>query len=170
MLEEIQGKLRATGADVRWVAVSSIHLTMKFLGEIDPAILPQLTESLRGASASEPGFSLRLHGLGGFPSLRNPRIIWCGLEGETPQLQQLQTKVEQVCSHLGFAPKQREFHPHLTLGRVQGRRNLQPLLDCIKIGGEQECTFGVNNYNIYKSTLTPRGAIYSILESIPLRT
>lgn len=169
MLEQIQGRLRAAGADVRWVSISSIHLTLKFLGEIDPVILPQLTESLRGASAPEPGFSLRLRGLGGFPNLRNPRIIWCGVEGEIAQLQQLQTKVEQACSHLGFAPEQREFHPHLTLGRVQGKRNLQPLLDYIKIGCELECTFNADSYNVYQSTLTPRGAIYSILESIPLR-
>lgn len=169
MLEELQGQLRVTGADVRWVAVSSIHLTLKFLGEIDPAILPQLTDSLRAASALEPGFSLRVNGLGSFPNLRNPRVIWCGVEGETQRLQQLQVRVEQACSHLGFAPELRDFHPHLTLGRVQGKRNLQRLLDCIRIGSELECTFSADHYDVYKSTLTPRGAIYNILETIPLR-
>jgi 2'-5' RNA ligase len=170
MLDEIEGKLRVTAADVRWVAVSSIHLTLKFLGEIDPAILPQLTDSLHAACTSEPAFSLCVRGLGAFPNLHNPRVIWCGVEGEVPRLLQLQLKVEQACSQLGFAPEERSFHPHLTLGRVQGKRNLQRLLDCIKIGSELECTIKADHFNVYKSTLTPRGAIYDILDTIPLRT
>ena len=170
MLEELQKKLRATGAEARWAAVSSIHLTLKFLGEIDPAVLPKLTESIRAASETEASFSLRLHGLGAFPDLRNPRVIWCGVEGDTHRLQQLQMKVEQACSDLGFPGEERGFHPHLTMGRMKGKKNLQRLLEYIKIGSELECTFDACRYNIYKSTLTPRGAIYDILESIPLRT
>jgi 2'-5' RNA ligase len=122
------------------------------------------------ATGTPTGFSLRVHGLGCFPNLHNPRVVWCGVDGEIRQLEQLRFKVEQACSRFGFAPEERGFQPHLTLGRVQGKRNLQPLLDCIKIGSELECSFGVDHYDVYKSTLTPRGAVYSILETIPLRT
>ncbi len=170
MLQENQGKLRATGADVRWVAVSSIHLTLKFLGEVDSEMIPRLSDLLRSAAANQAGFSLRVHGLGCFPNMHSPRVIWCGVDGEIQRLQQLQSEVEQACSSLGFAPEERGFHPHLTLGRVQGKRNLQSLLDCIRIGSELECTISVDHYNVYKSTLTPRGAVYSILEAISLRT
>ena len=77
LLSELQSEMRALDADVRWTAVPSIHLTLKFLGEIDPGILPGLSAALRSATASSPSFGLSLRGLGGFPNLRNPRVIWC---------------------------------------------------------------------------------------------
>jgi 2'-5' RNA ligase len=170
VLEEIQSRLRSSGADVRWVAPSSIHITLKFLGEIDPALVPRLAEALRSESAMQTKFSLRLQGLGGFPNLGSPRVIWCGLEGEVRQLQQLQARVEQACASLGFAPEGRGFQPHLTLGRVQGKRNLQHLLDYIRMGFAEVCAIQVDTYHVYKSTLSPRGAIYGVLETIRLRS
>ena len=168
MLEQMQAKLRTTGADVRWVAVSSIHLTLKFLGEIEPDVLPPLPEALRTASMGESGFSLLLRGLGAFPNLHGPRVVWCAVEGDTERLKRLQERVEQACAKFGFAPEGREFHPHLTLGRVQGKRNLQHLLEYIKVGSDLESAFAVDRYHVYKSTLTPKGAIYNVLETIPL--
>lgn len=167
LLAELQGKMRPLGADVRWVAVPSIHLTLKFLGEIDPALVPKLADSLKN-SAGELPFKLHLHGLGGFPGLRSPRVIWCGIEGDTDRLIVLQEKVERACADLGFPPENRPFHPHLTLGRVQGKRNLQLLLDYIKIASDFEQVFDVDRYHLYKSVLTPRGAIYTILDTIGL--
>jgi RNA 2',3'-cyclic 3'-phosphodiesterase len=168
LLAELQGKMRPLGADVRWVAVSSIHLTLKFLGEIDPALVPQLVASLRGSASGEPAFKLSLTGLGGFPSLRNPRVIWCGLAGDTERLGALQSKVEKTCSDLGFPPEAREFHPHLTLGRVQGKRNLQSVLDYIKIAPAFEQAFDADCFHLYKSVLSPRGATYTVLDTIEL--
>ena len=168
MLEQMQHALRAFRADVRWVAIPSIHLTLKFLGEADPAIIPALTEALDRVSRSEQTFGLRLHGLGCFPNEGNPRVIWCGLSGDIGNLSQLHQKVETVCMEFGFAPENRAFHPHLTLGRVNGKRNLQPLLDCIKIGSDLECSFTAGHYNIYQSTLKPQGAIYTVLKTIAL--
>lgn len=168
LLSDLQGRMRPLGADVRWVATSSIHLTLKFLGEIDPARVPQLVDSLRNCSSGIFRFKLRLHGLGGFPNLRSPRVIWCGLEGDTDKLLLLQESVEKACADLGFPPETRPFHPHLTLGRVQGKRNLQQLLDYIKIAPDFEQGFDADRYHLYKSVLTPRGAIYTILDTIEL--
>jgi 2'-5' RNA ligase len=95
-------------------------------------------------------------------------VIWCGIEGETERLSELFQRVETACVSLGFAAEARDFHPHLTLGRVKGKRNLQLLRDCIKIGSDLECKFRVDHFNIYKSTLTPRGAEYTVLERIML--
>jgi 2'-5' RNA ligase len=170
MLAAIQDKLRSFNADIRWASVSSIHLTLKFLGEMDPVLLPQLSERLRQSSALQPAFDLRVRGLGGFPNLRSPRVVWCGLEGETDRLGKLQEVVEQACEPLGFPREARDFHPHLTLGRVQGKRNLQPLLDYIKIGSDLESSLTAREFNIYKSVLTPRGAIYTVLDTIRLST
>jgi 2'-5' RNA ligase len=168
MLEQMQQNLREYDADVRWVAISSIHLTLKFLGEVEPGLIENLSESLEKASVSEGSLALRLHGLGCFPNQKSPRVIWCGIEGNTDGLARLQQKVEAVCQQFGFAPEDRPFRPHLTLGRVKGKRNLQPLLDCIKIGAEQECSFDADRYNVYKSTLKPNGAVYSVLKTITL--
>jgi 2'-5' RNA ligase len=166
MLEQMQQDLRKFEADVRWVAIPSIHLTLKFLGEVEPALISNLSESLEKVSVSAGSLALRLYGLGCFPNQRSPRVIWCRIDGDTDGLAGLQQKVEAVCQEFGFAPENRPFRPHLTLGRVNGKRNLQSLLDCIKIGSELECSFVADHYNIYKSTLKPHGAVYSVLKRI----
>ena len=169
MLDEMQQGLRSYGAEVGWVAIPSIHLTLKFLGEADPAAIPKLAESLESAAGSLRSFSLRLHGLGCFPNMRNPRVIWCGIDGETDALSQLQKEVEAVCETSGFPPENRAFQPHLTLGRVKGKRNLQPLVDCIKLGSALERSFKADHFNIYRSILKPQGAVYAVLQTIALR-
>ncbi len=166
-LEKIQLPMRSLGADVRWTSIASIHLTLKFLGEIEPSLIPVLASALRSVSASS--FALCIRGLGAFPNLHNPRVIWCGIEGDVRNLESLQADVEASCESLGLEREARPFHPHLTLGRVNGKRNLQPVLDYIRIGTELESAFAANCVNIYKSVLTPRGAIYTVLESIPLK-
>ena len=165
-IEKIQRPMRPLGADVRWTAITSIHLTLKFLGEIESTLVPDLTSALRAIAAAP--FALRIRGLGAFPNLHNPRVIWCGIEGEVEKLASLQAQAEDACWNLGFEREKRVFHPHLTLGRVNGKRNLQPLLDYIKIGTELESAFVAHCINIYKSVLTPRGAIYTVLESVAL--
>ncbi len=154
-LGEMQKNLRSFRADVRWTAIPSIHLTVKFLGEIQPAALPGLAESLRSAASPEPSFTLCIRGLGAFPDLRNPRVIWCGLAGDLTRLTALQEKVESACLAAGFPREDRSFHPHLTLGRVSGKSNLKPLVDYIKIGSELELTVAVKEFNIYQSILRP---------------
>jgi RNA 2',3'-cyclic 3'-phosphodiesterase len=168
MLDRMQLHLRQCAAEVRWISGPSIHLTLKFLGEIDPSIIPRLAESLRDVSKSEQSLSLQLHGLGAFPNLKNPRVIWCGIHGDLEELGRLQKKVEKVCADSGFPPEERSFQPHLTLGRVKGKRNIQSLMDCIKIGSDLESSFRADQFNIYRSVLNPQGAVYSILESISL--
>ncbi len=168
LLAGMQQELKAAEAEVRWTAAKSIHLTLKFLGEVEPAEIPRMAGLLREACRRLAPFGLSLRGLGAFPGLRNPRVVWCGVEGGLAALGELQRRVEGVCEGLGFAREQRGFSPHLTLGRVKGRRNLHRLADCIKIGSPREQSFEVNAFHIYRSTLTPQGALYDILETIDL--
>jgi len=168
MLGKLQDNLRACRADVRYVKPVSIHLTLKFLGEVDPEIVPELATSLENAIQTQDGFNLLLGGLGCFPNHRSPRIIWCGIEAETENLLRLQQQVEATCEAHGFPAEDRVFHPHLTLGRVKGKRNLQALSDCIKMGSDLECRLRVDHFNIYQSTLKPQGAVYTVLKTIPL--
>jgi RNA 2',3'-cyclic 3'-phosphodiesterase len=168
LLEELQTGMRQTGADVRWTAIRSIHLTLKFLGEIDAELVPELGAKLRADLPAQP-FPLRVGGVGGFPNLRSPRVIWCGIQGDLDALGRLQARVEETCAVLGFAPEDRAFQPHLTLGRVQGKRNLQSLLDYIKIGSVLEHGFTVDRFNVYKSVLTPKGPLYTVLDTVELK-
>jgi 2'-5' RNA ligase len=96
-------------------------------------------------------------------------VIWCGVDGELPALAGLQERVEQACVESGFPPEDRPFHPHLTLGRVRGKRNLQPLLDYIKIGSARECPFVVGAFQVYESVLKPAGAVYAVRETLELK-
>jgi 2'-5' RNA ligase len=169
-LEETQRQLRRTNAEARWVAISSIHLTLKFLGETPEEMIPQLAESIEEAARETASFELRTQELGCFPNERNPRVIWRGLGGETNALAQLQEKIEAACSAYGFAPEDREFRPHLTLGRVNGKRNLQQLIDCIKMGAGLEQSFLADRLNIYRSVLKPQGAAYTVLKTINLKS
>jgi 2'-5' RNA ligase len=167
MLEELQRPMLDLGADVRWTPIESVHLTVKFLGEIEHSVLPPLTDAIRRVAADSGRFSVRLHGVGAFPNLRAPNILWCGIQGDMERLQALQQGVESACAKLGFPPEERPFAPHLTLGRVRSRRNLRPLLNCIRINSLLECVTGIERINLYQSSLSPRGAIHTILESFP---
>jgi RNA 2',3'-cyclic 3'-phosphodiesterase len=168
LLDQLQHPLRTSGAEVSWASIQNIHLTLKFLGEVDPGTIPALVERLRGALAPQSSFSLRLRGVGGFPDLRNPRVIWCGIEGDIERLKQLHKEIDRICAEAGFALEQRPFQPHLTLGRVRGKRNLHRLLDCIRIGGDHEGSFDVREVGVYQSTLTPHGSIYKMLAGLDL--
>ena len=166
ILNQIQQHLRDFKADVRWASIPSVHLTLKFLGEVDPVIIPDLAASLQIEARAFPRISLRLSGIGCFPNSKNPRVIWCGIDGDTEVLSGLQQKVETECLKYGLLQEDRKFHPHLTLGRVISNRNLKPLLDSIKIGSDLESSFRADHFNIYRSELKPKGAVYTVLSTI----
>jgi 2'-5' RNA ligase len=169
MLSKMQKRLRECHADVRWTSVTSMHLTLKFLGDIDPGILTDLAGILKIAARQTDRFHLRLSGVGSFPDGKNPRILWCGILDETESLARLQANIENTCTSLGFSSEDRPFRPHLTLGRVKSRRNLKTLTASLGAGTDQECDFDVDHFNIYKSVLKPQGAVYTILETMALK-
>jgi 2'-5' RNA ligase len=169
MLRQMQRQLQASRAEVRWTAAQSIHLTLKFLGEIDPQMIPGLGQSLRAALQSSRPFGIRLAGTGCFPSQRNPRIIWCGIEGDTAALTGLHTTVETVCKDFGYPSESRPFHPHLTLGRVKGGKNIRSLTESVMKGSGLACEFTADRLNVYKSVLQPQGAVYTVLDTVGLK-
>lgn len=158
-------------APVRWVPAGNIHLTLKFLGEVSTANLPLLIKSLAAEAARRPAFEISVGGLGAFPSLRRPRVVWVGVEAP-PELGALQHGVEAEMAHLGYAPEERAFSPHLTLGRVA--RNVSPdeqtrlsaLLSAAKVGFLGAVR--VQNIQLFRSDLQPSGAVYTSLFSAPL--
>ena len=116
-----QDALEAAGVVrvIRWTPPHNVHLTLRFLGETDPAQIRSLAARLAEITQHCLPFALQLGGLGCFPDYRQPRIVWVGLQGELPALAGVQGQVEQAAVAQGFAAEARAFQPHLTLGRAQ---------------------------------------------------
>jgi RNA 2',3'-cyclic 3'-phosphodiesterase len=156
---------------VKWVAPDGTHLTIKFLGNIYSSQIPQITGIMKTAAGKMPPLDLRLGGLGMFPNEQRPRVIWVALEGNTEPLAEMQREIEQALAPMGFAPENRAFTPHLTLGRVRDnassddRKEIAVVVKEKKI--EYEASFTLRELSLMKSTLTPTGAIYNRIDSAP---
>jgi 2'-5' RNA ligase len=110
--------LRASAHGVTWVRQEHLHITMKFLGERADDEVPAIEAALHEATAAVSAFPLRLRGIGAFPSLDRPRVVWLGAEGTTP-LPALASQIDVACGRLGIPREERRFTTHLTLGRVK---------------------------------------------------
>ncbi len=168
-LAAVQESLKRSGADVRWVAPANIHLTLKFLGDITAAQVAQVAEGAAAAAAATPVFTLQASGVGMFPSSKNPRVIWLGLDGQLETLGILVQHLEDALEALGFPKENRAFTPHLTLGRVRssrGKEALQKQVQSLQLPPFPP--FQVARVVLYQSTLRPSGAVYTILQQSPL--
>ena len=164
-------KSRLSGGAVRWVPAKNIHLTIKFLGEVSVASLDMLTTMLQTEAARHLLFEFSVGGLGAFPSPHRPRVVWVGVEAPA-ELAGLQRGVEAEMARLGYAPEERPFSPHLTIGRVTRNasqdelRQLSSVLETYKVG-----FLGVTRVqaiHLFRSDLQPSGAIYTRLHSAAL--
>jgi 2'-5' RNA ligase len=168
-LAAVQEQLKQSGAGVRWVKPGSIHLTLKFLGNIHPAQVEDIALAVAQEVRDQPPITLGAAGLGAFPSRRKPRVIWIGMEGEVQRLNGIQARVENALEPLGFVREKRPFQPHLTIGRVKDRRKLQALIDAMAtLDMEPFNSFDADEIILYKSDLRPTGAIYTKLHRMPL--
>lgn len=172
-------KLAALKLDGRPARLQSIHLTLKFLGNVDPERLDSVKEALRASAAGLSPFELRVRSVGVFPDLSRPRVVWFGVgrppspnprsSGSDP-LTELQRSVEDGLQPLGFEPERRSFRPHLTLMRLKSGRNLPRLVQYLKDEGlhAEAGSFRVDSLHLYRSILRPDGAEYVKLASMPL--
>jgi 2'-5' RNA ligase len=157
---------RIPSSSVRWVETGSIHLTLKFLGEIPSGRIEGIRAVLDALARSTRPFPLSLHGLGCFPNTARPRVVWAGIRCG-PLLGTLQNNLEQGLEGIGFPAERRPFSPHLTLGRVRegvaGAR-LAEIGRAVETGF-QETTAGMDAKDVclFRSMLRPGGAEYSIL-------
>jgi 2'-5' RNA ligase len=124
-LANTQARLRQANPQVTWVAPEAMHLTLRFLGQTEVALIPDLLAAIRTALVSHPPVTLRLSGLGAFPNERRPAVIWAGVDGSVAALGRAQASVEVALRAVGCAPEPKPFHPHLTLGRVRRQASQQ---------------------------------------------
>jgi len=169
-LSELQAKLRGSDVDIKWIDPSSIHLTLKFLGEIDEKQLGSIRSCLTGALKDHKSFSVSLAGVGVFPKPSYPRVVWVGIDAGASECEGLNRDIENATAGVGFEKETRPFKAHLTLGRVRSSKNKQILIKAIEqeIGFASQGKAYVDKIILFKSTLTPKGALHTPLEEFPL--
>lgn len=166
---KLKRELAATGAAVRWTRDEGLHLTLKFLGSAAIDRLALLRDALAPLLAEVASFPARVAGLGVFPRLERPRIIWVGIQA--PELMQLAGVVERAASRLGFPAEERPFQGHVTLGRVKDRRGWASLAAALKEHWDDDFgSFEVPQLTAFRSDLQRGGSVYTELWTIPLST
>jgi 2'-5' RNA ligase len=168
-LERTMSKIRRLSLNARYPKLRSIHLTLKFLGDLESEKVQEVSRVLDTAVQSMEPFELNIHGMGVFPNLRRPRIIWVGVEA-VPALQELQRHVEENLLRLSFESERRPYRPHLTIARLKDTRNLAALKTFLEeeAAGPMAGTFGVREVHLMQSVLRPQGAEYHQLSNHPL--
>jgi len=161
--------LRTSSLPVRWVPEGSLHVTLRFLGEVADARAPEIGSALGAAVRGARTFAVGLGGVGAFPSLGRPRVVWLGVERH-PALELLANDVERALAPLGFEPELRPFAPHLTLGRARHSaggaafRGLARLAERV----DHQGTTVVSSVDLMQSTLGPGGAEYTVVSRAAL--
>jgi 2'-5' RNA ligase len=165
-----QAQLDAEGVVVRWVKPSNVHLTLKFLGDTDPAREDDIRRAMRAAAAGQAPFELALGGLGGFPNLSRPRVLWLGVTGALADLQTVQGCLERHLTAAGHPAETRPFRAHMTIGRLRHPRRWRSGMTAIikRMADRPPQRFTVDCLVWYRSRLRPGGAEYTALARVPL--
>jgi 2'-5' RNA ligase len=166
---ELINEIKDAGPGVKWVKAENMHITLKFLGWVEDKKLDDLIEFIAKAAAGSGSFKAKFEGLGAFPEGKSPRIVWVGTVEGGDKLCSLAKGIEETLSEAGFRSEEREFKPHITIGRVKERKGVDKLKE--KIKSIKDAKFGeavVDRVHIMKSTLTPKGPIYEIIKEVKL--
>jgi len=166
---EIIARLRNAGPPARWVPAQNLHVTIKFLDEIGEDQIKPLIGAITAASGQIKPFELKLGGFGFFPNERKSRVFWIGIESGLDELKQLAHGVDRQTEPLGFQPEKRAFSAHITLARFRQpgpAGNLAVAASHLDYHSEP---IRVVQVDLMKSVLSPKGASYSVLGSVPLR-
>jgi 2'-5' RNA ligase len=178
-------RVATTGDGVKWVEPHNLHITLKFLGDQLPEKVPEISAALVAAAAAVPAFELSVGGLGGFPDLHRPRVLWAGVGLGTPQLKALARRVEEAMQAIGMPWEKFEFSAHVTIGRPKSferGRNARrgghgpgpaPVAERIRKAfaareGEAFGSARAGEIHLLQSELTPSGPIYQIVATAPL--
>ena len=171
-LREFQNGIRNRLPAISWVKPESLHLTVKFLGEIGEEQLSSIQQVVEDGVMGCSPFYLKVEGVGGFPNIKQPRVLWVGVSGDVESLQNLANRVEHGLIPLGFPAESKAFRGHLTLARIkQGNREVGTALAKSQFLDQQNI-FGVlrvHTLSLFRSELKPTGAVYHRLKEIQLK-
>ena len=162
-MTDAQNLLAKTGADLKLVKPENIHITMRFLGNITSPMVEKIFEEMKKVQFTP--FDVKIQGVGAFPHLRYPRVVWVGIIEGADQMRSIFSQLEPRFRRLGFAPDSKGFSPHLTIARVKSGRNKAELVKCINENANYEFgTVKAECLRLKQSNLTPKGPIYSTLK------
>ena len=173
-LRDVQVRLQreAAASWVRWVAPKNIHLTLKFLGDVEAAMMPTLQNAVAEACVGIAPFTLSLGEAGAFPNTRQPNVLWVGVGGQVELAALLAKRLDDACAAIGMPRDDHPFTPHLTLGRVKrearpnDRQMVGELVDRSAVGDLG--LLRVDRVSVMKSDLRPSGSIYTRLAAVEL--
>jgi 2'-5' RNA ligase len=169
-LQQLRDDLGTSMPDVRWTKHGNIHLTLKFLGDVEVSRIDKISDSLMDVARQFPPFAVSLAGIGAFPNSRKPRIVWVGVKKGADRLVEIARSIEASMKRLGFPRERRPFRPHLTVGRIRRLKNPQAMtraLDESEVGDLGE--FAVGKISLIRSQLDPAGSIYTTIAEAPLQ-
>ncbi|HBX22857.1 MAG TPA: RNA 2',3'-cyclic phosphodiesterase [Desulfotomaculum sp.] len=170
-LASLRSLMRGVPVDVKWVEQQNLHLTVKFMGDVDRTKINDTVQAVKLAAAGSGPISLELHGTGFFPHSRQPRVIWVGVRGEVEKFRRLHQLVEKSLIAFGFPPDGKGFSPHLTVGRVRSPKGVGDLVQKILTVTQESACFGrvdVTTIELMESELTRRGPVYSVVDGVTL--
>lgn len=163
------GGSEKTRAGVSWANPEQIHLTIKFLGDIESDKIESVARQLEKAAEGIQPFTLSAAGVGGFPNERTPRVIWVGING-SGELAALQSRIDEGLAAIGFEKETRPFKPHLTLCRVRSVYDGRIIGEAVKdLEYDINMDFGADSFILFRSVLKPGGAEHTIVKRISLK-
>ncbi|HNW58841.1 MAG TPA: RNA 2',3'-cyclic phosphodiesterase [bacterium] len=167
-LAALQNRLKAPGSGVSWTHPEGIHLTLKFLGDVEAVQMEAIAGAVARACQGTAAFKITVSGTGAFPQLARPRVLWVGIEERSGQLNRVQAQIESELSALGYPREARRFSPHLTLGRVKSPEAVQGICREMQAQGFAPVHFIADSVVVMRSDLRPDGALYTPLKRIEL--
>ena len=162
-MAKVQNIIGNNLAEVRWVKKEQMHLTLKFLGEVQPNRTEKIKDELRKIKFNP--FTVHLDSMGVFPSEDYVRVVWVGLEPEDRAIE-LQRSIDEKLQQL--FKKEKDFKAHITLGRIKYVENKEDFLNKLKKVNVEKRRFNVDNFKLMKSTLTRQGPVYEVVEEFKL--
>jgi 2'-5' RNA ligase len=168
-IRELQEGIKGYGFKIRWVRPENIHLTLKFLGDVEALRIGDIAEAASKTVKGYTPISLKAKGIGIFPGIKRPRVLWVGLTGQLESLMGLQKTLDENLKVLGFPGEKRFFKGHLTMGRIKDKIDVKKFSDALMAFRSFETDeFTAGQIILYKSELKPSGAVYTKLASASL--
>jgi len=167
-LESFAEEVRSASASLKVVSTGQLHLTVKFLGDTEEGLVPEVVATIREACADVQPFPITVRGTGAFPSLSRMNVVWVGVEG-AESIGRIAGDLEASLEPLGFAAERRPWKAHVTLARVKGHRDLDRVRSILETRRDE--VFGshrVDRVHLKKSVLTAGGAQYSVVATVAL--
>jgi 2'-5' RNA ligase len=164
-ISDLVSCLKKTGSDAKWITEDQMHLTLKFLGNIDKSEIQKISDALSDIADNFNSFKINFSEIGAFPNMNRPAVIWLGIDKGAGILKMLNEKIETALEKIGLRRENREFKPHLTLARIRSPKNMPNLIKLIKEtsfnSGDNDSR--INKLALFQSALNPKGAVHTII-------